>query len=80
MFPFLAASDGVDLANAIVGLPVAGVIVLLALFGWRALSKGDLVVGREHRAALDELAFYRSMALRLLNVSEAALGRRESDG
>lgn len=76
----LAQSSSVDLGQALVGLPVAAVIVILALLGYRALSKGDLVMGREHRAALDELAFYRSMALRLLNVSEAALGRRESDG
>lgn len=76
----IAQSSPIDVGQALVGLPVAAVIVALALFAWRALSKGDLVMGREHRAALDELAFYRSMALRLLNVSEAALGRRESDG
>ena len=76
----LAQSSPVDLGQALIGLPVAAVIVALALFGWRALSRGDLIVGREHRATLDELQFYRSMALRLLNVSEAALSRREKDG
>lgn len=86
---------GLDLAQALVGLPVAVVIVLLALATWRLNSTGALVTGREHRTIVEQLElriateadradtsaaesrYWQGITLRALNVSEAALGRRE---
>ena len=88
-----AATSSVDLANALVGLPVAVVIVTLGLYAWRQISQGEMITGREHRetvaqmehriaqaeaareSAIEEARYWQSVALRALNVSEAAIGR-----
>lgn len=92
----LAATGSLDLAQAVAGLPVAVVLVLLSLAAWRLNSRGEILSGREHRetvaqmqiritvaedardGALDEVRYWQSVALRALNVSEAALGRRDA--
>lgn len=86
----------ISIADEIVGLPVAVVLVVIVLVAWRAISRGELLTGREHRALIAELEaakdtaarerdeakaevrYWQSIALRALNVSEAALGRREA--
>lgn len=95
MLTMLAQRSAVDLGEALVGLPVAVVIVALALAAWRLNSKGELLTGREHREIVDQLnlrlaaetaradeaivetRYWQGISLRALNVSEAALGRRE---
>jgi hypothetical protein len=96
----VSASPGpsLDLAQALIGLPVAVVVVALALLAWRLNAKGELLTGREHRTmiaqiehrlaeaererdeAKAETRYWQSISLRALNVSEAALGRREGGG
>jgi hypothetical protein len=51
----LALTESLDMADTWVGLPVAVVIVLLALAGWRLLSTGALITGEQHRAVTAEL-------------------------
>lgn len=75
----LVASNG-DTAAAVgelfVGLPVAAVIVALAFMAWRLLDTGRIVLGREHNALREDRNFWRSVALRALNIGEAAVGRQ----
>lgn len=82
-----AASTG----ELLVGLPVAVVVVILTVLAWRLLDKGRIVLGREHEAivqaerdATDKMEedrdLWRKIATRLLNVSEAAVGRQSEDG
>lgn len=42
-------------ANALAGLPVAVVVVVVFLGAWRLNARGDLITGREHRGIVDEL-------------------------
>ncbi len=95
MLPLSTTGDPIALADAIVGLPIAVVLVALVVIAWRANARGELLSGREHRALLREIEtardeahrerdeakaevrYWQSIALRALNVSEAALGRRE---
>lgn len=92
-----AATGSLDLAQALVGLPVAAVIVALSVYAWRQISDGAMLTAREHReaiaqmeirigtaetardAAIEESRYWQSVALRALNVSEAALGRTGRD-
>ena len=113
----VAVAEMIDTANVWAGLPVAVVVIILALAGWRLLSTGALVFREQHVAvvaeireqhaavvtelreqhaavvaelreqidtadrhraeALTEVARWQGVALRLLNVSEAAVSRRE---
>ena len=66
----------VELAQALVGLPVAVVVIAISFMAWRALSAGKLVLGREHDAVVKDRDFWRQTALQALNVSEAAVARR----
>jgi len=123
-----AVAELIETANVWAGLPVAVVVIILALVGWRLLSTGALVYREQHVAivteireqhvaivteireqhaavvtelreqhaavvaelreqidtadrhraeALTEVARWQGVALRLLNVSEAAVSRRE---
>lgn len=84
MGPLLAAEAGggsaVGLSEALVGLPVAVVIVALCLYAWRLLSQGRVILGREHDELRDDRDFWRSTALRALNLGEAVAGRRRDPG
>lgn len=89
--PTAQAVDAAAASELLVGLPVAVVIVALAIIAWRLLDRGRIVLGREHEAMLsaereatdrmtEDRDFWRTHALRLLNVSEAAVGRRHEAG
>lgn len=76
MIPLVAStSDAAGIGELFVGLPVAAVIVALAFMAWRLLDTGRIVLGREHRALREDRNFWRSVALRALNIGEAAIGR-----
>lgn len=89
-----SAPAGLDLAQALVGLPVAVVVVFLALSAWHLNATGKLITGREHReivaqvearaaiaddraeTAAKDARYWQGIALRALNLGEAALGRQ----
>lgn len=74
------AGPTVGVSEALVGLPVAVVIVALCLYAWRLLAAGKVVLGREHDELRTDRDFWRSTALRALNLGEAVAGRRDGFG
>lgn len=79
MIPVAQGGGDVGLSEALVGAPVAVVVVALCLYGWRLLRTGVVVLGREHDEMKEDRDFWRKTAVRALNIGEAVTGRRGED-
>lgn len=76
----LSTSHILDIAAELAALPAAVVVIVFGGLGaWLFLS-GRVVTGREHKEALDDKHMWRSLALRAMNITEAATRRIEEGG